>query len=378
MKTIVINALAARYGGGQIHLLNILKDIQNADFKVILLTGTYNYKVFAHLTNARIEIEILHFASKSIIHRCLWERWGLPRKLQKLKADVYYAALGVMTTPMPAGCRSVTMLRNMLAFDARERWRYPFFSYDRFKLRQLQRVYLKTYKMADKVIFISEYSRSEVRKWLPDIDSKSVVIPHGLDDNFHRRCKDEFSLEEYGLQKEQFYLYVSKPEFYKAQKETVLGWKLLVDQGFKYPLILVGFKPNRYGNEVMELIRENNLTDMVKYIDFIPNEKLPGMYQSARVLIFASSCECCPNIMLEKMSAGRPIICSNIQPMPEFGGEDVIYYDPYDPEMLKQQVLNIESEGSEKMNERGKSIEKRSRRYNWKQTAQKTFEYLLS
>src|SRR5690606_21915599 len=127
-----------------------------------------------------------------------------------------------------------------------------------------------------------------------------------------------------------------------AQKEVVENWQVLIKKGFNYPLVLVGPNYNEYGKEVIKLIKSDK-SGMLKYLGPIDYNKLPNIYQNARALIFASSCECCPNILLEKLASGKPVFSSSIQPMPEFGSDAVIYFDPYASEDLASKVLLFES-----------------------------------
>mgnify|MGYP006417920359 CR=1 FL=1 len=374
MKLLVINALSALRGGGQTYLINFLDHLPAGDYKVLLLVSSKNRDVFEKYISDRVSLHEAVWASKSIIHRTLWECLILPSFLTKQKADLYYAPGGIMTTKMPKGVTGVTALRNMLPFDERERKRFPLVSYIRFKLWLLHYVFLTSYKMADKVVFISEYSKSVVKDYIPNIDEKSVVTPHGLNSLF-LNSQESYELPEY-LTENKFYLYVSILDVYKAQKEIIEAWKILSDAGFAYPLVLVGPKYNEYGEEVVAMIDELGLQGKVIYLGKVDYEKLPGLYKSARALLFASSCECCPNILLEKLAAGKPVLCSNIEPMPEFGEDAVVYFDPYDPDTLVEQIRAME-EDQEKMKRLAEKAGKQALKFDWDQTVKKTVDFLF-
>jgi glycosyltransferase involved in cell wall biosynthesis len=374
MRVLVINTLSALRGGGQTYLINILQHFPKSTCKVLLIVNSMNRAVFEKYASEFIEIHEAEWASKSIIHRILWEFFALPVFLKKYKVNVYYAPGGVIGTRTPKGVIGVTALRNMLPFDERERKRFPLFSYIRFKLWILRYVFLQSYKLADKVIFISDYSRSVVKKYLPDIEHKSTVIPHGLNSIFLNANAD--SLLPSPLKENQFYLYVSILDVYKAQKEIIQVWKTLSDNGFEYPLVLAGPKYNQYGDEVIAMIKDMNLQDKVIYLGQVDYEKLPGLYKSARALLFASSCECCPNILLEKLAAKKLVFCSEIQPMPEFGGDAVVYFDPYEPADLCQKILAVEN-NPEMLSIMPDRAYAQALKYDWKVTTQKTIDFLL-
>lgn len=374
MKLIVINALSALRGGGQTYLINFLKYLPEGEYQVLLLVNSLNRMVFEAYKSDKIDLFEATWASKSILHRTFWELFALSGFLKQKKAGVYYAPGGIMLTKMPDGIKSATALRNMLPFDKRERQRFKLVSYIRFKLWLLRYIFLLSYKIADKVVFISEYSRATVREYIPDIEHKSVLIPHGLNSLF-LQSKDNYPLPE-PLKNGQFYLYVSILDVYKAQKEIIAAWKVLINQGFKYPLVLVGPSYNDYGDAVISIISEPGLKGKVFYLGKVDYEKLPGLYKASRALIFASSCECCPNILLEKLAAEKPVFCSNIAPMPEFGEDAAIYFDPYKPETLVREVISLEKH-PEEMTSMAKKAGEQALKYDWQMSVQKTVDFLL-
>jgi glycosyltransferase involved in cell wall biosynthesis len=375
MKLFAINALSALRGGGQTYLINFLDHLPEGDFELLLLVNSKNSDVFKKYVSDRVRLHEVIWASKSIIHRTFWECFGLPSFLKKYKADIYYAPGGVMTTKMPEEVISATALRNMLPFDERERKRFPLISYIRFKLWLLRYVFLISYRLSDKIVFISEYSKFNIKQYIPDIDGKSIVIHHGLNSLF-LNTEVTYDLPD-PLKETPFYLYVSILDVYKAQKEIVKIWKLLAEQDFPYPLVLVGPKYNQYGEEVITLINELELSGKVIYLGSVAYEQLPGLYKSARALIFASSCECCPNILLEKLAAGKPVLCSNIAPMPEFGGDAVVYFDPYDTTDLFEKIIDLEKH-PEVMNELSDKAYKQALKFDWNSTTQNTINFLLN
>ena len=372
----VINALSALRGGGQTYLLNLLQCITDNRMQehFTIIVNTENKELFEQFQSEYIYIFEAKFASKNIICRVLWEFFALPFWLLKNKSKQYYAPGGIMVSFMPSGCKSFTALRNMLPFDKKERQRFPLFSYVRFKLWVLRFIYLLSYRMADGVIFISDYSRTVVEQYLPKIKDKSVVIYHGLNEDF-RKGDEALSLPlELNLKSEEYYLYVSILDVYKAQKEIIENWQILIKQGFNHPLILVGPNYNEYGREVINII-ENDKSGMIRYLGPIDYNKLPNIYQNAKALVFASSCECCPNILLEKLASGKPVFSSSIQPMPEFGSDAVIYFDPYKPHDLASKVTSFEANKDNSSKYANLALE-RSKIFDWKKTTDKTLNYI--
>ena len=65
----------------------------------------------------------------------------------------------------------------------------------------------------------------------------------------------------------------------------------------------------------------------IEHILNVPHNKISEFYRNHDGIIYASSCENMPNILLESMGAGKLIACSNKKPMDEFLKEGGIYFD---------------------------------------------------
>lgn len=372
MKTLVINGISARRGGGQTNLINLMEYLPKYESKVIFILNSSNVSVFDTYKSAQISTFEAKFASKSILHRIYWEKFILPKKLVEWDADIYYAPGGTMTVKVPSKCTAITTLQNMLPFEDIERQRFPLFSYLRYKLLLLRFVFLKSYNLSDKIIFISKYSRNVVKKYIPNIEEKSTIIPLGISESF-LTSEDVYVLPP-NIQENNFYMYVSNLDYYKAQKELIYSWKKLVDSGYTDQLVLVGPNVGNYGNEVLELIDSLALKQYVIYLGPIDYTKLPSLYKMSKALIFASSCECCPNILLEMMSFGKPLFCSEKQPMPEFAEDGAIYFNPYSDTSLVEKVINTSKDTRIIKSEQACIL---SKKYSYNETIIKNIEYIL-
>tara|TARA_B110000003_G_C16653892_1_gene535567 strand:- start:4064 stop:5209 length:1146 start_codon:yes stop_codon:yes gene_type:complete len=374
LKKLAINALSALRGGGQTNIINLLNYLPKYNTSIILILNSNNYNLFKKFKSNKVILHEAKFASKTIFHRFYWEKFVLPSKLKLWGIDIFYAPGGTLITKVPKKCIGITTLQNMLPFEDIERKRFPFFSFIRYKLLFLKYIFIKSYIRADKIIFISNYSRSIIEKIIPNIKDKSTTIPLGISDSF-LNSKLNYKLPK-NLIGDDFYLYVSQFDYYKSQKQIIYTWKALIDKGFKRKLVFVGSKFNKYGDESLSLIKELNLENFVIYLGFVKYQELPSLYKSAFSLIFASTCECCPNTLLEMLSFKKPIFCSNWGPMPEFGEDGVIYFDPHLKNDLKNKILNLQHNNSLIKSYSEKSFNL-SKKYNFEQTILKNINYIL-
>ncbi|MCD5978829.1 glycosyltransferase family 4 protein [Pseudomonas quasicaspiana] len=329
---IVINAFSARLGGGRTYLLNLFEHIPASSDLEILVFAPPNLELPAHPSLRRVETT---WPTENPILRTLWEKWVLPRILKREQADVLFCPGGVVATVPPRGCKVATMFRNMIPFDSRVQKNIPF-GLQRIRVWLLNRVMLKSMANADLTIFISEYARGVIES-LTNI-RHAVTIPHGISSLFrtHGRsiARPEFAPDS------EYLLYVSRFDVYKHHYEVVTAYASLPPVlRSRHPLVLVGETNMPEADRVKSLIRALGLENNVIVLGAIPYKSLPAMYHFSYLNIFASSCENCPNIMLEALASGRPLISSDVMPMPEFGGQAVMYFSPFDHNSIADALL---------------------------------------
>ncbi len=338
---VLINALNARQGGGQTYLFNHLRYLpQDGSFDVTLLVGP-SFKSPTPIPGVRF-IQAARWLENPLI-RSIWERFRLPVLLKQVGVEVLFCPGGIVNTRPPKGCRVVTMFRNMIPFDKTQRQRYPL-GYMRLRNWVLARVMVRSMLNADLVIFISQYAKSVIERELGGSLGHAVVIPHGVADEFRRDLHPDLPRPTW-LPSGDYLLYVSSVDVYKAQLEVVQAFAYLDPLKRDLHLLLVGPEQEFYSDRVRREISRLRLDSQIHLVGKVPYLELPALYQHARINIFASECENCPNILLEALASGRAVVCSSRRPMPEFGGNAVLYFDPTDPVALSdclRQLLDDE------------------------------------
>ncbi len=371
---IFINAISARRGGGQTYLINLLKfipsEFHNMDIFMLAPKSLVLNSDYPNIKRVNVEWPV-----ENPFVRAFWERFFLPSLLRKLNINILFCPGGVVGTIAPKGCKTVTMFRNMIPFDPKQRRRYPL-GYMRVRNWILEKVMLRSMLQADLVIFISEFAKDVIEKFAQRPLKKAVVIPHGINPHFRNEEGNPLPKPDW-LPEDGYFLYVSIFDVYKAQIEVVQSYALLKKKrNTKEKLVLAGPENEEYGNKLRAEIDRLGLKDDVMLVGAIPYNQLPAIYHYAKINIFASECENCPNILLEALSAGRPLFSSNYPPMPEFGGDAAVYFDPGKPEQLAEKIFSI-IDNSSMMDELATKAKMRSMHYQWSVAARKTWEVIM-
>lgn len=365
---IVINALSARLGGGQTYLKNLLAHLPDADDLDILVFAPASLPL---PQDPRIRLGTPRWPTENPLLRSVWEKLVLPRILRQEKTDLLFCPGGLVSTSAPAGCRTVTMFRNMTPFDARALAAMPA-GLQRIRNGMLRHLMLASMKRADLTIFISAYARQVIEALITV--PRAETIPHGISTAFrdHGRPMPRPA----GLPAGPYVLYVSKFESYKHQAEVVEGFgRLPRELQRRYKLLLVGETDHPNAAKVDALKDRVCEPGSVLLLGAIPYAELPAWYHHANAIVFASSCENCPNILLEALAAGRPLMSSDVMPMPEFGGKGIEYFSPFHPEDVARALQSLLTD-HDHAQAVGEAALRESRRFDWSSTAAHTWAAL--
>jgi glycosyltransferase involved in cell wall biosynthesis len=96
------------------------------------------------------------------------------------------------------------------------------------------------------------------------------------------------------------------------------GHDLLIAAMAKLPdahLLIAGQGPDR--EKLETLAKSLNVADRVELVGSVPHEELPALYSAADMLVLATSREGWPNVLLEAMACGAPVVATNIGGIPE-------------------------------------------------------------
>jgi len=366
---IFINALSALRGGGQTYLIHLFENIpESLENKVIVLANTRNEAIFSPYP---VKVFVPPFPSYSIFHRMFFERFLLKKVLLEKKVKVYFSVSGMLPNWKDSSIRFTSVFQNQLPFAPIERKRYPY-GYMRFKLLLLKFLQIQSLKNSDLCIFLTQYSRKVIESHISQPPKHSTVIGHGVTQRFRNKPSGTRPKKL----PEEYVLYVSNLDVYKAQVEVIQAWhQLRKKRDTREKLILMGPEEAFYGNKIRQEIERLGLGEEVLILGNVAYEEMPSYYHHAKINIYASSCETFGIILLEKLAAGKPVFCSKFQPFPEIAEDSVEYFDPYQPNTLTDLFLKYldNSDGRARL---GEKAFLHSQKFDWAKTASSTWSAL--
>ena len=359
-----------RVGGGLRHLMEFLSHAKPAEFgfdKVILWTGVDAANSVATKADW-LEVVVVEAFDSGLWARAFW-RYKYMRPRVEKECNVLFSPGGItLFTKVP----EVTMCRNMQPFDKKEKAKTGIFTKARLRLEILKRLQKKSFKHAKRVIFLNQFAKDTL---VPLINlTNGLIIPHGCNNVFQHSPKEQKVFNNKTPIK---ILYVSAFNAYKHQLEVITAFQKLVKDYSLVELTLVGGGSDRYYfRTVAKINRAQQSGFKIIYPGKVAMNELVEFYHEADLFIFASSCENLPNILLEAMSSGLPIACSNVEPMPSVLKGGGIYFDPFSSQSVYQSIKKLIS--SPLLREKFSNMAfKESKNYNWQQCTNETLKVLI-
>lgn len=368
-----IDASNIRGGGGVTHLVELLRaaDPKAHEFSQIIL---WSGQCTLNKIEDRSWLVKMHSRSleKDLFHRTLWQRFQLSNMARSAGCDVLFVpggAFGGDFEPM------VTMNRNLLPFEGRELWRYGL-SWMTLKMLLLRRAQSRTLRKADGVIFLTRHAKNIVNDVVRVNPGKSTTIPHGVNKRFVMAPREQLAIDNYTLDRPFRILYISTVDRYKHQWQVAKAVAQLRESGLPVALDLVGPSHSFALMKLHETMAEvDPKGKYISYLGALTYETVHTHYVNADLKVFASSCEAFAQILLEAMSAGLPIACSNLSSMWELLGDAGQYFDPENPDDIAKAIRQM-IESPELRAQKAKMAFSRAQEYTWQRCANETFGIL--
>lgn len=362
MAGILLNLLAATAGGQVTRAGAFLRRFRryNPDVRLVILKDSKSLSFCDAAPDFEVQNVSVGTGQLRALRRTAWENVFLPSLMRKEKLDVYLTFSHYLPACLGSRVRSVVGVSNLAPFSA-EAWNVESNAV-RLKMWLLRRSIVSSAKRADQVIALSNAcTRALVARGVDG--SKITVIPNGVE-----ICQSDFEANAspifpFGLP---YILSVSHFHRYKNFDRLVKAYGLLPENlRQRFPLVIVG-KPydEKYYNEIKELVVRYGMGSRVFIIPGMDRTHLDSLYRNASLFVFPSLIENSPNILLEAMAYGLPILASNIEPMPEFGADALCYFDGLSATDLASRMNEMlsDTEGAAEWGLRAKA---RSKEYSW-------------
>jgi glycosyltransferase involved in cell wall biosynthesis len=249
-----------------------------------------------------------------------------------------------------------------------------FYSSTAFRRRETR--YRAGCKHAQAVATESEAVKDDLVKRYRLDPQKIFVVKRGSPTVFYDEVSNEDLLkirDKFGLpEKFAFYPARMRPNKNHLRLLEAIGL-VRARYGVCLNLVCTGLKDDHWP-PIEQRMSELKLDAQVSFLGYVSSAELHALYHLAQFLVFPSLFEGGGFPVLEGLHEGIPVICSEIPPLREYGGDAVLTFDPHSVESIAASLVRIarDEDLRAELRKRGSL---RIRMFTWERTA-KTYRAL--
>lgn len=266
----------------------------------------------------------------------LWFEFQLPRVLRKYKADVFLSPDGYLSQRTKVPQLGVIHDINFVHRPDDLPW---------LKAKYYNHFFPKFARISRRLATVSFYSKEDIsRSFKVDYDKIDVVYD-GINQIFEPISEEEITaVRKKYTQGNPYFLFVGALH----PRKNVSGLLRAFD-AFKSvdktatKLVIVGGEMHKTG-DIFETYENMRFKHDVVFTGRVSTRDLHDIFGAALALTFVPFFEGFGIPIVEAMSAGVPVICSNTTSIPEVGGSAVLYADPLKIEQITDAMIKLHSD----------------------------------
>ncbi|OGK20333.1 hypothetical protein A3C23_02895 [Candidatus Roizmanbacteria bacterium RIFCSPHIGHO2_02_FULL_37_13b] len=253
---------------------------------------------------------------------------------------------------------------------------YPdeFLKKDLYKLKNWTK---HAVSQAKRIIAVSNNTKKDIVKFYKIPKEKIDVVYNGYTnritlDTLHASRSNLNT--KYQILNTKYLLYVGTIQPRKNLLTLIEAFHLLLHDKPDFKLVIAGKKGWMY-DEIYQKVEKLKLTDKIMFTGYINESELSFLYQNAAIYVLPSLYEGFGIPILEAMSHGCPVICSNVSSLPEIGANACLYVNPNDKIELKLKIVKLieDRELRADLIEKGKQ---RIKKFSWEKCGIETLAIL--
>ena len=291
----------------------------------------------------------------------LWLDCWLPFEIARRRIDLFHGPSYLL--PRTRRARTVVTIHD-LAHEKRPEWA-PACS------PEFARRARESARRADAVIAVSRATRRDVVEIYGVPEERVEVIYEGVDPSF-RPIEDRAAIEDFRIRRglpERFILSVLSLSPRKNLPGLMRAFgRFMKSSGLPHHLVVAG---KSYGaNGPRHEAETLGIADRFRFIEYVPGEELPLLYNAAELFVFPSFYEGFGLPPVEALACGCPVVSSRAGSLPEVLGDAARYFDPGNAEEMADALACAAREGRTRdARDRGLA---RALGFSWDKAAQET------
>lgn len=362
-----LTSLAFNFSGIERYAMCISKEmIKNKDNEFVLLFCNKIHPEYKELVKkSNIQTKIVNAKNSKFSKLWLFQVKN-NLALRQIKADAYIFLS--FEPPILFNKKNIiTTIHDLGFYDCPKMWKWYISIYGKIKMRA-------AIKHSKRLVCVSNFTKNRLKSWFDYPEKKMRVVYNAIDERFNTKQitvekQNELRIR-YNLPNNDFILCLGTIEPRKNMELLIKAFEeLKAHHQLEESLVIVGRKGWKI-NKFFEKLNSNSRDD-IRLTGFVDDKDLPDIYKMASFFVFPSVYEGFGIPPLEAISCGTQTIVSNIEVQKEVLGDAAQYFLSKDIEDLKKVLLEAKTIPE-------KRLEEHSKKFSWKKSGKKYYNFILS
>lgn len=335
-----------------------------------------DFDEFSVLKNKNnIKLVDFNVSKNSSLKNILWHQWGFQKLLKQYDCEIAY--IPNFSLLLWKRVPTVVTIHDLIEYNVPNK-----FSKLRMAYRKVSDPLLA--HRSDFVMTVSKSSANDIVKYLHVKESKILVTPNATNKSIFKLYSDDSVksvLSKCDLSFKEYLLFVGTIDYPGKNIKVILEafFELKEKESIKEKLVIIG-KKGHNSEVIFDYVNNSPYKNDVIFTGYLPDKDLPYVYAGAKIMLYLSLYEGFGLPVLEAMSCGTPVICSNTSCFPEILEELDVCVTPTDVNAVKEKTLRLLNDDDYRKDISNRCY-KKSLKYNWKDSAMlynQVFENIIS
>lgn len=295
----------------------------------------------------------------------IWFDFSIPKILKKYKADLFLSPDGYLSLRTKVPQLAVIHDINFVHRPDDLPWlieKYYNFFFPRFA------------RIAKRIATVSFYSKEDIARSFKISYDKIDVVYDGINQIFKPLSENEkIAVRKKFTGGAEYFLFVGALHPRKNVSGLLNAFDAFkMDSDNNIKLIIVGGEMHKTG-DIFETYDNMRFKNDVIFTGRVATSDLHDIFGAALALTFVPFFEGFGIPVVEAMTAGVPVLCSNTTSIPEVGGNAVIYADPMKIDQITDAMLKLANDKELRQELIEKGFEQKNK-FSWDETAHLLWE----
>jgi len=198
------------------------------------------------------------------------------------------------------------------------------------KYRKALRKMKRRVNRADKIVAISNFAKTDLLRFFPDIDNVEVIY-NGVE---FTQSGELGQMPSAPFDNSRKFLFTIGQVMEKKNFHVLLDVMKLMPE---YNLYIAGTNSTSYGDMIRERIESERISNVV-LLGEILHEERTWLYSNCEAFVFPSKFEGFGLPVIEALSYGKPVISSRMTSLAEIGSTHVFFMDNFDADHIADRI----------------------------------------